>query len=647
MIAKVIAWGRDRDEALARLRRGAARDDGRGRGRHDQPGLPARAARPPGGAGGHGRHRLARPPAAARRDRAGAPRRRGAAAGRDRARRRRDGRRPRALLRLRAARAPAGRVRFAGASSPAPTAAQAYRLAVSQIAPGRYRILVDGVDRRGRDAAAERHERRLVARRAPTTGRSPPCRAPTCSSRSTACRTGSRATTAAWCAACRPRSSCRSRSPRATRSQAGDVVAVLESMKMETSLTAPFRGRVRQRAVGPQRPGPRARSAAPARRARRRRGPSHRGAPASGSRSRHSPAARSSTPCAASSGSCSATTATPTHGPRRRCGDTTRLSQASTGCCACSPTSARWRGRVTTTRAIASCAQPAGVPARLPALARRRGRGPAARASSSCSSARSRTTASRASTARLPWRRPATGSSSPSSARARVRPSVLAILDRLLERRARGRRRPARRRSTSSSIATDGRDQIVWPTSRARCATAASTSRSSPRRASAPTPRWTAHLGALAAEPDAPGSGRADRARSSSARGRWRRCCCGGWRPPIPRCGARCSRRWPAASTASGCSSASPSSRRPGARSCARPTGTKGRARRLATAFVELDGPRRRDARASPPGPPPSRPATWSWPTSTLRDAEGTDRASGCTRLARRRSRCPPACTGS
>ena len=69
MIAKLIAWGRDRDEALARLRRALARDDGRRRGRHDQPGLPARAARPPRAARRRGRHHLARPPAAAGRHR--------------------------------------------------------------------------------------------------------------------------------------------------------------------------------------------------------------------------------------------------------------------------------------------------------------------------------------------------------------------------------------------------------------------------------------------------------------------------------------------------------------------------------------------------------------------------------------------------
>ena len=54
----------------------------------------------------------------------------------------------------------------------------------------------------------------------------------------------------ASCATSRPRSSCRSRSPRATSSTSGDVVAVVETMKMESSLVAPFRGRVRQVFVG-------------------------------------------------------------------------------------------------------------------------------------------------------------------------------------------------------------------------------------------------------------------------------------------------------------------------------------------------------------------------------------------------------------
>ena len=74
------------------------------------------------------------------------------------------------------------------------------------------------------------------------------CRTPTCWSRSTACRTASRATTAASCAASRPRVVVVDPRRRpATRSHAGDVVAVVESMKMETLAD---RARPRPRARG-------------------------------------------------------------------------------------------------------------------------------------------------------------------------------------------------------------------------------------------------------------------------------------------------------------------------------------------------------------------------------------------------------------
>ena len=90
------------------------RHDGRARRGHDQPGLPARAARPPGAARRRGRHRLARPAPGAGRRRADPPRRRRARAGGDRALRRGDRRRPRPLLRARPARA---------AAAPRPTSA--------------------------------------------------------------------------------------------------------------------------------------------------------------------------------------------------------------------------------------------------------------------------------------------------------------------------------------------------------------------------------------------------------------------------------------------------------------------------------------------------------------------------------------------
>ena len=61
MVAKIIAWGRDRDEALARLRTALHRDDCRHRRRHHQQVLPPRATRPRRGHLRLGRHRLARP----------------------------------------------------------------------------------------------------------------------------------------------------------------------------------------------------------------------------------------------------------------------------------------------------------------------------------------------------------------------------------------------------------------------------------------------------------------------------------------------------------------------------------------------------------------------------------------------------------
>ena len=76
-------------------------------------------------------------------------------------------------------------------------------------------------------------------------------RAHACWWRWTGSRTASRTTRPGSCAATPPAWSCRSRWRRATRSSAGDVVAVLESMKMESSLTAPRAGRVRQVLVGP------------------------------------------------------------------------------------------------------------------------------------------------------------------------------------------------------------------------------------------------------------------------------------------------------------------------------------------------------------------------------------------------------------
>ena len=61
MIAKIIAYGRTRDEALARLRRARGRDGGHHRGRRDEQELRARPARPARGDRRQRRHRLDRP----------------------------------------------------------------------------------------------------------------------------------------------------------------------------------------------------------------------------------------------------------------------------------------------------------------------------------------------------------------------------------------------------------------------------------------------------------------------------------------------------------------------------------------------------------------------------------------------------------
>ena len=171
----------------------------------------------------------------------------------------------------------------------------------------------------------------------------------------------------------------------------------------------------------------------------------------------------------------------------------------------------RRRARAVTARATTRptprprAAQPAGAPARLPALARRRGRGLARRVRGAAARALAhygvddldRTPALEEACYRLflAQQRAAT-----------ARAASWPILERRLDRVAALRR---------SSAATDFRevlDRLVardwsaatrsWPTSRARCATAPSTSRSSPPRASASTPRCEAHLAALAERPE-------------------------------------------------------------------------------------------------------------------------------------------------
>ena len=81
------------------------------------------------------------------------------------------------------------------ARSSCATAARRYRFAVAQVGPRRHRVTVDGGSVEVEQRRLGAHERRLEVdgRVAPHVS---PCRAPTCSWRWTASRTGSRATTA-------------------------------------------------------------------------------------------------------------------------------------------------------------------------------------------------------------------------------------------------------------------------------------------------------------------------------------------------------------------------------------------------------------------------------------------------------------------
>ena len=138
-------------------------------GGHDQPGLPARAARPPRAAHGRGRHRLARPPAGCRAR--SCPMRHADVALVQAAialARRRDRRRARRA----STRSPAAGARRPTRTSahrrPAPPRAVLPPRASAQIGPDRYRV--DGRRRAGsrsQSSASAAHERRLELRRAP------------------------------------------------------------------------------------------------------------------------------------------------------------------------------------------------------------------------------------------------------------------------------------------------------------------------------------------------------------------------------------------------------------------------------------------------------------------------------------------------
>ena len=238
-----------------------------------------------------------------------------------------------------------------------------------------------------------------------------------------------------------------------------------------------------------------------------------------------------------------------------------------------------------------ACAARRSTCTRYLALARRRGRGAAARASSSASR---RALAHYGVDDPRPHARargrPATGSSSPSSARrARAR------------RRARDPRPPPRARrppqpaTTSARCSTarrrppPGRDPIVADLAREvrfRCfdEPLIAAARDARLRRDGGAPRGAGRRAR------APGPRRAGRARSSTARGRWRRCCCGGWPAAEPALRRVLLETWRAATTASARSSGfAELATAAGPLLCARyrHDGTR---RRLATAFVDLAG---------------------------------------------------------
>ena len=153
MVAKIIAWGRDRAEAMARLRDRVARDHGRHRRRDHHQVVPAGAARPPRGDHRLGRHRLAGPHRRGNGDRAHAGgRHRAASPPRSTCTRpRKAWSVPRSWRRHAVVdRAPA--TPSAGRSN-SNYQGQTYRLTVGQIGPRRYRVdgdsgeLVVDVDR--------------------------------------------------------------------------------------------------------------------------------------------------------------------------------------------------------------------------------------------------------------------------------------------------------------------------------------------------------------------------------------------------------------------------------------------------------------------------------------------------------------------
>ncbi len=223
---------------------GDRRHHGGDRGGDHQPGLPAGAAGPARAASGRGRHRLAGPPAGPGRGPVDPSRRCRADSCGDRARRRRHRRRARALLRLRAPGRPEAAaevrrivdLRYRGAS---------YRFLVSQIGPHRYLLEVDGKRIEAELERVSEHERLISfgagSYRTLTALQDADLLVEVdgVPHRISRDEGGLIRCPAPGVVVAIPVSE-------GDEVQAGDVVAVTESMKMESSLTAPVHGRVRE-----------------------------------------------------------------------------------------------------------------------------------------------------------------------------------------------------------------------------------------------------------------------------------------------------------------------------------------------------------------------------------------------------------------
>ena len=127
-----------------------------------------------------------------------------------------------------------------------------YQVSTINTGPGRFRVSVaSGATSQTVDVADGAHRRRTPppGRRWPAYTSSPPPTGRPRSSRSTASPTGSAATRAACCARPHRRSSWPPPSSVGAEVEAGAAVVVLESMKMETVVHAPFAARVKELSV--------------------------------------------------------------------------------------------------------------------------------------------------------------------------------------------------------------------------------------------------------------------------------------------------------------------------------------------------------------------------------------------------------------